>query len=416
MSPNHTMVQSLTAVLALVAGLASAMPSPPSLVPRHGYASASNTTTGDHKLIVSGAGQILALDFNGTSFVPTKSNFTDTGKVASWMAFKEPNLLYAVDENSNGTRMFNYNPKDGSLSGELSVLNGAAGVVHLAFNKQKTLLLGSSYAEGSIDVWNSSAVDGSLTYIKKLRLTGAHGPDAASQTQLRAHQAVSDPSGDFFAINDLGGDTIHILDTRNNMSSLIDNYVSVEAGAGPRHGAFISLQGGTQATHYAVVCELSNEIHLFAVSYSNPTGMTMKFVHKLSTFGPAFPAFNATSAAAGELVVANSGAIYVSNRLSGNETDSISHFMLEKASDGTVALAFKAQVSSGGISPRMMSLSKDESIMFATNMKGENGLVALSRNTETGMLTEKPVAVMPNTVFSSQPVDEGFGPQFVLEL
>lgn len=414
-SPNDRMKFSHSTTLALAASLVSAAPSAHTFVPRNGT---TNSTTLSRKLIVGGAGQIIALDFDGTAFVPTKDNYTDTGKVASWMAFKEPNRLYAVDENSNGTRLFGFDPNGGPLSKELGVLNGSAGVVHLAFDTEQTRLIGSSYGEGSIDVWDSTNPDGSLKYIKKIPLTGTHGPDPVSQTQLRAHQAVLDPTGGFFAVNDLGGDAIHILDTRNDAYRLLNTTVKVAAGAGPRHGAFISLKGGHYATHYVVVCELSNEIHLFNVSYSNTTGMGMNFMSKVSTYGPAFPPANATSAAAGELVVSSSGAIYVSNRLSGNKTDSISHFALEKksATDSTPILAFQSQVSSGGIAPRMMSLSKDQSVMFATNVNGENGLVALSRDSKTGMLTEKPLAVMLNSEFSTQPAGQGFGPLFIQEL
>lgn len=47
-----------------------------------------------------------AADFDGSSF-EIVANETIAGTSASWMLFKEPNLLYAVDENSNTTRLFN---------------------------------------------------------------------------------------------------------------------------------------------------------------------------------------------------------------------------------------------------------------------------------------------------------------------
>ena len=406
-SPNDKMKFSHSTMLALAASLVSAAPSTQPFVPRDEKAKSSR------KLIVSGAGQILGVDFTGTELVTTKDNFTDTGKAASWMAFKEPNNLYAVDENSKGIRLF----RTGPLTKELGVLPGSAGVVHLAFDREQTRLIGSSYGQGSIDVWDSTLPDNNLKYIKNITLPGDHGPDKLSQTQHRAHQAVLDPSGDFFAVNDLGGDMIHILDTRKDVYKLLEKTVNLEGGAGPRHGAFLSLKGGHYATHYVVVCELTNDIHLFNVSYPD-AGMEMKFMSKVSTYGPAFPPANATTAAAGELVVASSGAIYVSNRLSGNKTDSISHFALESKSknDTTPILVFQSQVSSFGIAPRMMSLSKDETVMFVTNVNGDNGIAALSRNKTTGMLGDKPMALMPNSKWSSQPAGQGFGPQFIQEL
>lgn len=60
------------------------------------------------KLLIGGGptGMVGAADFDGTSF-DIVANDTIAGTSASWMLFKEPNLLYAVDENSNTTRLFN---------------------------------------------------------------------------------------------------------------------------------------------------------------------------------------------------------------------------------------------------------------------------------------------------------------------
>lgn len=60
------------------------------------------------KILIGGGptGMVGAADFDGTSF-EIVANETIAGTSASWMLFKEPNLLYAVDENSNTTRLFN---------------------------------------------------------------------------------------------------------------------------------------------------------------------------------------------------------------------------------------------------------------------------------------------------------------------
>lgn len=60
------------------------------------------------KLLIGGgpSGTVSAADFDGTSFTIV-ANHTVPGTSASWLLFKEPNLLYAVDENSNTTRLFN---------------------------------------------------------------------------------------------------------------------------------------------------------------------------------------------------------------------------------------------------------------------------------------------------------------------
>lgn len=60
------------------------------------------------KVLIGGgpSGMVGAADFDGKSF-KIVANDTIPDSSASWMLFKEPNLLYAVDENSNITRLFN---------------------------------------------------------------------------------------------------------------------------------------------------------------------------------------------------------------------------------------------------------------------------------------------------------------------
>lgn len=82
---------------------ASAAPSN-DVVPRQ-----SNSTAGQETLLLIGGGQsgtIAAATFDGTSFNIVANN-TQIGTSPSWLLFKDPNLLYAVDENSNTTRLFN---------------------------------------------------------------------------------------------------------------------------------------------------------------------------------------------------------------------------------------------------------------------------------------------------------------------
>lgn len=61
-----------------------------------------------NKVLIGGgpSGTISVADFDGSSFDIVANN-TIAGTSASWLLFKEPKLLYAVDENSNTTRLFN---------------------------------------------------------------------------------------------------------------------------------------------------------------------------------------------------------------------------------------------------------------------------------------------------------------------
>ncbi len=85
-----------------LAGAAQALST--GLRPRQSDGAANTTQT----LLIGGgpSGTIATAVFDGVTF-SIVANDTRPGTSASWLLFKEPNLLYAVDENSNTTRLFN---------------------------------------------------------------------------------------------------------------------------------------------------------------------------------------------------------------------------------------------------------------------------------------------------------------------
>ncbi|KAE9581824.1 putative 6-phosphogluconolactonase [Colletotrichum fructicola] len=366
------------------------------------------------KLLVGSSNRISIVSYDGKEF-KVVDNYTDTG-VASWMAFKEPNLIYAVDENSADLRLFTYDAASDKLQ-FVTNSTGSRGVVSLAFTADQKRLVGASYGQGSIDIWDiSSGTD--LKLLKQLNSTDPVGPNTQRQDQNRAHQAILDPSGRFFAVNDLGSDRVLIIDSKDD-AFVISNSNSVPAGCGPRHGSWYPTKA-EQATHYMVLCELTNQVEVFQVSY-NGTGVGFAHTQELSTFGAAFPPANASTAAAGEIAISSdSKNVYVSNRVTGNETDSIAHFKVKqtaaaggspcKATAGGIELEFVDSVSSGGTKPRMMSLSKDESILYVGNQDGQDGIVAFARG-EDGKLTAG--ATLSKSVIGT---GEDFGPQYVQQI
>lgn len=389
----------------LTVALAATATASPSLKYRRQNSSAAD---GAKKLFVGGgpSGIVAAADFDGSSF-SIVANDSTPGTSASWMVFKEPNLLYAVEENSNDTRLFNFD----SATNELKLVQtatGSSGVVYLEFNQDKTVLVGAAFGQGQIDVWDVSAPDGTLKLLQQIPAGGTPGPVAGRQDSAHPHQALLDPSGRFFVVNDLGTDSIIVLDSQNDFN--ISNRVTVEAGNGPRHGAFIP-SGADEATHYFLACEITSVVKAFELTYTGDN-LELKEVQSLSSFGADFPPADATAAAAGELVTSSDGKhLYVSNRLTGNTTDSISHFSID-TSNAAAPLAFVDQISSGGLIPRMFSLAADESVLFSTNQDGDNALLALTRDASTGSLTEAPVASLTLDKFGGP----SFGPQFVMEL
>ncbi|ROV90120.1 hypothetical protein VMCG_09788 [Cytospora schulzeri] len=363
-----------------------------------------------NKVLIGGgpSGTISVADFNGSSFNIVANN-TVAGTSASWLLFKEPNLLYAVDENSNTTRLFNFDPDINEL-GLVQNATGSSGVVFLEFNKEKTVMVGAGYGEGTVDVWDVSARNGAMKLLKSITVGGTPGPVSGRQDSPHPHQALLDPSGRFFVVNDLGTDTILIIDSKADFD--ITNRITVKpAGNGPRHGTFYP-PGAHKATHYFLASEIASLIKAFELTYTdNDKGLEFKEIQSISTFGDDFPPADPTTASAGELVISADGKhLYVSNRLTGNDTDSISHFSIDMGKDEP--LDFVDQISSGGVQPRMFSLAADDSLLFSTNQDGDDGLLAFTRDAHTGSLAEKPVASVSLEVFGAP----SFGPQYVKEV
>ncbi len=67
----------------------------------------------DALLLIGGgpSGTIAVATFTEAGFTVV-ANDTRPGTSASWLLFKQPNLIYAVDENSNFTRLFNVGLSD----------------------------------------------------------------------------------------------------------------------------------------------------------------------------------------------------------------------------------------------------------------------------------------------------------------
>jgi len=292
-------------------------------------------------------------------------------------------------------------------------------VAHLEFSARKDRIVGSAFGQGTVDVWEVDATDGTLTLLKQIESNDALGPNAARQEAPHPHQAVLDNSARFFAVNDLGTDTILVIDSLNDAFDVVNRVRLPNAGCGPRHGAFFPplAAGSDFPTNYIVACELTSELVVFELDYQ-ASNISFTAVQTISNFGPGLGPANATTATAGELAVSSDkGFVFVSNRNTGNETDFLSVFSVSGAqgsSGANVRLAFQASVSTGGAVPRMFSLSKDQETLFVANQDGAIGLQALPREAETGELAVQAAAVLAIETFGG--LGDNKGPQFVLQI
>lgn len=292
---------------------------------------------------------------------------------------------------------------------------GSSGVVFLELTKDKSQLVGAAFGQGQIDVWDLDANDGTLTLNKQIPVGGTPGPVVGRQDSPHPHESLLDPTGDFIVVPDLGTDSIVVLDTKEfEIKNRIDVY---PAGNGPRHGSFFPRGTDCQATHFFLASEIASLVKVFELDYTR-NNLEFNEIQSISTFGKDFPPANATTASAGELVIdAANKNLYISNRLTGNSTDSISHFCIDINEKNP--LRFVDQISSGGLVPRMFSLSNNDDILFSTNQGGESGLLAFAKDPKTGSLAEKPLATIAISDFVVPGCSAGedkCGPQFAMEI
>lgn len=357
------------------------------------------------RVVMTNVGNIYVADYDGTSFTTT-INQTVSG-APSWVTFQEPDLLYAVDEYSSTTRIFKLDLEGNTITEGVEA-EGSAGVVHLEFNHAATRMVGAGYGAGTIDVWNTE--DGGLELIKTITSDGALGPNKERQAAAHPHQANLDPTGRFFAVNDLGTDSILLIDGQDDAFTIVGSVPVKPAGCGPRHGAFYPPKAAV-ATHYIVLCEIMNLINVYSLDYDLDT-INFTPVQTISSLNGGLASPNST-AAAGELVIAGPRDLYVSNRLTGDATDNIAHFsiMPSKTNGTDVSLAYAGNVSSGGKLPRMFSASDDGKDLLVGNQDGALGVAALRRFPD-GSLNHVPVSSIDASLFG----EAGFGPQFVKQI
>ncbi|KAI4866591.1 putative isomerase YbhE [Hypoxylon rubiginosum] len=377
------------------------------------------------KLFVGNRGQMLVISFDGVKFTIT-GRYVIRDWLPSWMLFKEPNFLYAINPLADDTDLFQLGPDlsskapikraDGTFSWTKQFLDkptfvssskGSRGGVHLEFNADKTRMVETSFFSSKIDIWDISAANGSLRLMKSLSITGNPSP---GRKHHRPHQAVLDPTGRFFVVPNLTADTLLIIDAKDDRYE-ITNIAPVPTGVGPRHVAFLTREG----THYLVmVAEFTNELFLFEAAYVGDT-ILLTQIQRQSTYGGMHP--RETSKVAEVEVARNQRDVYVSNRITGDETDHVAHFAFSRKDGGAARLDYVSRVSSGGLQPRSFCLSSDaeQQFVFVANETGKYGLVALQRDPETGVLDPNPVAKMSNKELDA-PGQSGQGPHFVCEI
>ncbi|KAL7949310.1 Lactonase, 7-bladed beta-propeller domain-containing protein [Trichoderma barbatum] len=358
------------------------------------------------RVVYANSEHIYLASYDGNKFTTTlNSSFRNTDP--SWLAFVPPSSLYAVNDIASNTFLYNIDINGNTIK-QVTNKQGSGGVVHLEVNKAQTRMLGAGYGSGKIDVWNIE--NGGLNLIKSIQSTGPLGPNKDRQDAPHPHQTVNDPTGRYFIVNDLGTDSILVVDSQNDAFNIVNRFAVVPAGAGPRHGLFWPI-GAAQPSQYFLLCEMKNVVIAYRVTYPNDgRGIAFETTQVLNTYGPNTNA--PAGSGAGELVLSpDNKYLYLSNRLTGQATDNIAHIKIIDQGAGNVRLLWINSVSSGGSAPRMFSISNDGNTLFVANQDGAFGVAAISRKADDGSLDTNFHGTISGGVFG-----QGQGPQYIKQI
>ena len=196
-------------------------------------------------------------------------------------------------------------PRTGSLKFLNKVDSGGGGTCHLALDRTGKVLFLVNYFSGSVASFAVNS-DGTIGGRTGFDMHSGSSVDPERQPGPHPHEVVFSPDDRFVFVPDLGTDRIYIyrLNPANrSFSPANPAYITVEAGAGPRHFLF-----GPGARFAYLVCEMGSRVIVF--SYDAAHG-ALHPIQTISTLPPDYTGPNASA----EIQIDREGKhIYTSNR------------------------------------------------------------------------------------------------------
>jgi 6-phosphogluconolactonase (cycloisomerase 2 family) len=268
-------------------------------------------------------------------------------------------ILYTVNE-INGAGTVEAYTID-AVSGALTLLNRrtvGSSPGHLVIDATGQHLITADYNSATWTVV-ALAPDGSLGAVTDTVVRTGSGPHTR-QLSPHPHGLAFDPSGRFLAGVDLGTDRLEIFELVND-HLVSRQVVSIAAGSGPRHVAF--LPNG-QAIY--VINELTATISVFA--FNAATGAVGALRQTIETVTPGFPLWRS----AAEIVVHPSGKfLYASNRKTVDDpvSDSIAAFSINQTTGVLTSIGY---TTTNIRTPRTMGFDPTGTWLYSLNQDGDS--------------------------------------------
>jgi 6-phosphogluconolactonase len=265
---------------------------------------------------------------------------------------------------------FSIDSKTGALKFLNKVDSGGDGTCHLTLDRTGRILLAANFSTGSVVSFAVNR-DGSIGERTGFDQHSGSGINFARQQGSHFHEVVLSPDNRFLFAPDLGMDRIYLYDvdaTRRSFSPHHPEFITVNAGLGPRHLLF-----GPGGKFAYLICEMGSSVVVF--SYSVADG-GMKEIQRISTLPDDFKGEDASA----EIQIDRSGRyIYASNR----GDNSITEFAIDP-SKGTLT---KIEVMpTGGKWPRNFVLDPTGKHLLVANQY-TNDLSLFAIHPSDGRLT-----------------------------
>jgi len=232
---------------------------------------------------------------NGTYNLSKAFQTTDCAPNPSWLTVDiDRGLLFCMNEgldSINGSlSSFTIN-HDGSLNhvkNETTISGPVNGVIYGNAAGQRAIAL-AHYTGSAVSSWLLQG-SGKFELNQNIPYTLAQpGPNAARQDAPHEHEAITDPTGQYILVPDLGADLVRVYSWDETTLMLKElSPLQAAAGSGPRHAVFWNPYAviGSGETYFYLVSELSSTVTSYTVTYlPNGGGLNFTEVFTSTTYG-----------------------------------------------------------------------------------------------------------------------------------
>lgn len=255
-------------------------------------------TTATTLFVSSYAGTVttLSLTEDGGSYnLSELSVSTDCSPNPSWLTLDaNRGLLFCLNEGletTNGSLSSFTVSLDGSLThvqNSTTISGPVSGIIYGEPAGRRAIAL-AHYGGSAVSSWYLDG-NGNFSFNQEVTFSlNQSGPVADRQAAPHEHEAITDPTGQYVLVPDLGADLVRVFSYNNDLQLQELAPLQGAPGSGPRHAAFYNPYGvacDTCTTYLYIVNELASTVTGYTVTYEPSNGgLSFEVVYNSSTYG-----------------------------------------------------------------------------------------------------------------------------------